>query len=104
MMKKFKLKKGDQVMVISGKDKGKSGEIIQVLKPINKVKVRGINIVKKHRKPSQENPGKIEEMELPVHISNVSIIDPKTGKPTRIKYEFEKNIKKRISVSSGSVL
>ena len=103
-MKKFKLKKGDQVVVISGKDKGKSGEIIEVLKPLNKVKVRGINIVKKHRKPSQENPGKIEEMELPVHISNVSIIDPKTGKATRIKYVIEKNEKKRISVSSGSVL
>ena len=71
MMKKFKLKKGDQVMVISGKDKGKSGEIIQVLKPINKVKVRGINIVKKHRKPSQENPGKIEEM-VNSHIQQTS--------------------------------
>jgi len=103
-MKKFKLKKGDQVMVITGKDKGKSGEIIEVLKSLNKVKVRGVNIVKKHRKPSQENPGKIEEIELPVHISNVSILDPKTGKATRIKYVIEKNEKKRISVSSGSVL
>ena len=72
MMKKFKIKKGDQVMVISGKDKGKSGEIIEVLKSHNKVKVRGINIVKKHKKPSQENPGKIEEIELPIHVSNVS--------------------------------
>ena len=104
MMKKFKLKKGDQVYIISGKDKGKSGEIIEVLKSHNKVKVRGINIVKKHRKPSQENPGKIEEMELPIHISNVSILDPKTGKPIRIKYVFEKNEKKRVTVSSGSAL
>ena len=104
MMKKFKLKKGDQVYIISGKDKGKSGEIIEVLKSHNKVKVRGINIVKKHRKPSQENPGKIEEMELPIHISNVSILDPKTGKPSRIKYVLKKNEKKRVTVSSGSAL
>ena len=76
------------------KIKVKVGEIIEVLKSHNKVKVRGINIVKKHRKPSQENPGKIEEMELPIHISNVSILDPKTGKPSRIKYVFEKNEKK----------
>ena len=104
MMKKFKLKKGDQVFVICGKDKGKTGEIIEVLKSHDKVKVRGVNIAKKHRKPSQENPGKIEEMELPIHISNVSILDPKTGKPSRIKYVFEKNEKKRVTVSSGSAL
>ena len=63
-MKKFKLKKGDNVIVISGKDKGKSGEIIEVLKSLDKVKVRGVNIAKKHRKPTQESPGKIDEIEL----------------------------------------
>ena len=82
VMKKFKLKKGDQVMVITGKDKGKSGEILEIYRSQDKVKVSGVNIVKKHRKPSQETPGKIDEIELPVHISNVSILDPKTGKPT----------------------
>ena len=101
-MKKFKLKKGDNVVVISGKDKGKSGEIIEVLKSIDKVKVRGVNIVKKHKKPTQENPGKIDEIELPIHISNVSFFDPKTSKATRIKYEINKNEKIRMTVSSGS--
>ena len=99
-MKKFKLKKGDNVIVISGKDKGKSGEIIEVLKNLDKVKVRGINIVKKHRKPSQDNPGKIDEIELPIHISNISMMDPKDSKPTKIKYKFDKNKKMRIAKSS----
>ena len=102
-MKKFKLKKGDQVMVITGKDKGKSGEILEIYRSQDKVKVSGVNIVKKHRKPSQETPGKIDELELPVHISNVSILDPKTGKPTRIKYVIEKGEKKRFAVSSNTV-
>ena len=103
-MKKFKLKKGDQVMVITGKDKGKSGEILEIYRSQDKVKVSGVNIVKKHRKPSQETPGKIEEIELPVHISNVSILDPKTGKPTRIKYVIEKGEKKRFAVSSNTAI
>ena len=101
-MKKFKLKKGDNVTVISGKDKGKSGEIIEVLRTIDKVKVRGVNIVKKHRKPTQENPGKIDEIELPIHISNVAFLDPKNSKPTRIKYEIKNKEKNRLTVSSGS--
>tara|TARA_Y100001968_G_C19100358_1_gene592189 strand:- start:250 stop:561 length:312 start_codon:yes stop_codon:yes gene_type:complete len=103
-MKKFKLKKGDQVMVTAGKDKGKTGEILEILRSLDKVKVSGVNIVKKHRKPSQETPGKIEEIELPVHISNVSILDPKTGKPTRIKYVIENGEKKRFAVSSNTVI
>ena len=102
MMKKFKLKKGDQVIVITGKDKGKTGEILEVNRSLNKVKVSGINVVKKHRKPSQETPGKIEEIELPLHISNVSIIDKESGKPTRIKYIFENGEKKRFSVLSNN--
>ena len=101
-MKKFKLKKGDNVIVIAGKDKGKSGEIIEVLKRLDKVKVRGINIAKKHRKPSQDNPGKIDEIELPIHISNVAFLDPSNSKPTRIKYNMDKKEKIRITVSSGS--
>ena len=88
--------------MISGKDKGKSGEIIEVLIAKDKVKVRGVNIVKKHKKPSQDNPGKIEEIELPIHISNVSIIDPKNSKPTRIKFDFDKDKKIRITKSSGT--
>ncbi len=103
-MKKMKIKKGDQVIVISGKDKGKTGQILEVLKSVSKVKVSGVNIAKKHRKPSQDNPGKIEEIELPIHASNISILDPKTGKPTRIKFLVENDKKKRVTVSSNSEL
>ena len=101
-MKKMRLKKGDQVIVITGKDKGKTGQILEVLKSADKVKVSGVNIAKKHRKPSQDNPGKIEEIELPIHASNISILDPKTGKPTRIKFIVENDKKKRVTVSSNS--
>ena len=94
--------KGDKVLVLTGKDKGKSGEIIEVLKSMDKVKVRGVNIVKKHSKPTQESPGKIDEIELPIHISNVAFFDPKSSKPTRIKYEINKDEKTRLTVSSGS--
>ena len=101
-MKKMRLKKGDQVIVITGKDKGKTGQIVEVLKSADKVKVSGVNIAKKHRKPSQDNPGKIEEIELPIHASNISILDPKTGKPTRVKFVIENDKKKRVTVSSKS--
>ena len=101
-MGKLKLKKGDQVVVISGKDKGKTGQILEVNRSLNKVKVSGVNVVKKHRKPSQETPGKIEEIELLIHISNVSMLDPKNGKPTRIKYVLDNKEKKRFTVSSNS--
>ena len=104
MNKKFKIKKGDTVVVIAGKDKGKSGNITTIITNKDKVVVQGVNIVKKHRKATQENPGKIEEIEAPIHISNVSHIDPDTGKPTRVKYEFKDGSKKRVSVVSGSVL
>ena len=104
MNKKFKIKKGDTVVVISGKDKGKSGNVSLVMKDKNRVVVEGINMVKRHRKATQENPGKIEEMESSIHISNVSHIDPDTGKPTRGKYEIKDNIKRRVSVVSGSPL
>ena len=103
-MRKFKLKKGDQIIVISGKDKGKTAQITEVLRETDQVKVTGVNIAKKHRKPSQDNPGKIEEIELPIHISNVSLLDPKSGKPTRIKFMFDKKEKKRVTVSSKTTL
>ena len=86
-----KLRSGDEVIVIAGKDIGKKGTLREIYKNKNKGIVTGINIVKKHRKPTQENPGKIDEIELPIHISNVAILDPKNSKPTRIKYEINKN-------------
>ena len=104
MNKKFKIKKGDTVIVITGKDKGKSGNVTSIITDKNRVFIQGINIVKKHRKATQENPGKIEEIEASIHISNVSHVDPETGKPTRVKYEFKDGLKKRVSVVSGSAL
>ena len=98
------LKKGAEVKIISGKDKGKSGNITSMITDKDRVIVSGINIVKRHRKATQENPGKIEEIEASIHISNISHIDPDTGKPTRVKYDFKDGIKKRVSVISGSLL
>ena len=78
--------------------------VVLFLHQTESVVVEGINMVKRHRKATQENPGKIEEMESSIHISNVSHIDPDTGKPTRVKYEIKDNIKRRVSVVSGSPL
>jgi large subunit ribosomal protein L24 len=96
-------KKGDKVNVIAGKDKGKSGKILHVLRKENRVVVEGINMVKKHQKPNATNQtGGIVEIEHPIHISNVMISDPKTGKSTRIGHEINKNGKKvRISKKSN---
>ena len=104
MNKKLKIKTGDNVIVIAGKDKGKTGNVLSVLKSKDRIVVEGVNIVKHHRKATQENPGKIEEKEASIHISNVSHLDPESGKPTRVKYEVKDGVKKRISVVSGSLL
>ena len=104
MNKKFKIKKGDSVVVIAGKDKGKSGNVLSMIKDKDRVIVQGVNIIKRHRKATQESPGKIEEREASVHISNVSHVDPDNSKPTRVKYEFKDGVKKRVSVLSGSLL
>ena len=94
-------KKGDKVNVIAGKDKGKNGKILYVLK--DKVVVEGVNIVKKHQKPTAQNQtGGIVEREHPIHISNIMMADPKTGKSTRIGHEIDKTGKKvRISKKSN---
>ena len=98
----MKLKTGDKVVVIAGKDKGKEGLITKVLKADNKVVVEGVNIVKKHNKPNGADGGTITEMEAPIHASNVMIIDPKTKKPTRIGHSTDKKGKKiRIAKKSN---
>ena len=102
MNKKFKIKTGDTVIVITGKDKGKTGNVISVSKSDDRAIVEGINIVKRHRKATQESPVKIEEKEASIHISNIAHLDPESGKATRIKYEFKDRVKKRLSVLSGS--
>jgi len=83
-MAKLKIKKGDQVIVIAGKDKGKKGEVLKALPQENRVIVTGVNIVKKHQKPGKGAAGGIVSKELSIHISNVQHIDPKSGKPTRV--------------------
>lgn len=99
------VKKGDKVMVISGKDKGKTGNILAAFPKQSRVLVEGINIVKKHAKPSQENPqGGILSQEAPIHVSNVMPIDPKSGKPTRVGYKEENGKKVRVAIKSGEVL
>ena len=104
MNKKFKIKKGDSVIVIAGKDKGKSGNVLSIIKNKDRVVVQGVNIIKRHRKATQESPGKIEEIEASLHISNISHVDPDNGKPTIVKSEFKDGVKKRMSVISGSLL
>jgi len=98
-------KTGDKVVVIAGKDKGKEGLIQKILRADNKVVVEGVNMIKKHIKPAGGNAGSIEEMEAPIHASNVMIIDPKTKKGTRIGHTVDKNGKKiRISKKSNESL
>lgn len=96
-------KTGDKVVVIAGKDKGKEGSITKVLRAENKVIVEGVNVAKKHIKPNGQSAGSIVEMELPIHASNVMIIDPKTKKGTRIGHTVDKNGKKvRVTKKSNS--
>jgi len=99
------VKKGDKVMVISGKDKGKTGVVLAAYPKKDRVIVENVNIVKKHAKPSQDNPqGGIINMEAPIHVSNVMPIDPKTGEPTRVGYQVIDGKKVRIAKKSGAVL
>ena len=104
MNKKLKIKTGDKVIVIAGKDKGKTGTVSSVIKAVDRVVVEGVNMVKHHKKATQENPGRIEEKEASIHISNVAHLDPENGKATRIRYEFNDGVKRRLSVSSGSLI
>lgn len=97
-------KTGDKVVVIAGKDKGKEGIITKVLRDKNKVIVEGVNIFKKHIKGNGQTPGSIEEIELPIHASNVMIIDPKTGKRSRIGHVTDNDKKVRIAKKSSTKL
>ena len=98
-----RIKKGDSVVVRSGKDKGRTGTVLQVMPKAEKLLVQGVNVATRHRKPTQESPeGGIERREAPMHISKVSLADPKDGKPTRVRFETGKDGKKiRIAVKSG---
>jgi large subunit ribosomal protein L24 len=101
-MASAKIKKGDSVVVRSGKDKGRTGTVLQVLPKDEKVVVSGVNIAARHRKPTQENPqGGIDRREAPMHISKVSVADPKDGKATRVRFETVDGKKARVAVKSG---
>ncbi|MBV8168405.1 MAG: 50S ribosomal protein L24 [Alphaproteobacteria bacterium] len=100
-----KIKKGDQVVVISGKDRGKTGEVFEVLPQVDRVKVRGVNVVKRHMRASATQQGGIVEMEAAIHVSNVSHIDPKDKKPTRVGFKFLADGRKvRFAKRSGEVI
>ncbi|RLL40743.1 50S ribosomal protein L24 [Oceanobacillus piezotolerans] len=99
------VKKGDKVKVLSGKDRGKEGVILEAYPKKDRVLVEGVNMIKKHAKPSQENPqGGILNIEAPIHVSNVMPIDPKSGEPTRVGYEVRDGKKVRIAKKSGELL
>jgi len=98
---KLKIKKGDKVVILTGRDKGKTGEVKHVNPAECKVIVQGINLQTKHRKPSQAGAGGLEKIEAPLHVSNVALADPKTGKPTRVGYKTVGDRKVRIAKRSG---
>ena len=102
---KLKIKKGDQVVVLAGRDKGAKGEVLMVIPEKRRVVVQGVNLVTKHQKPTQVSPGGIQKKELPIHVSNVAIADPKSGEATRIGYKNLKDGKKvRVAKKSGDTI
>ena len=105
MAVKFKIRKGDKVIVRTGKDKGKSGEVLRVLRDEARVLVQGVNMVKRHTRPAAGNPGGIIDKEASIHISNVALADPKTGKPTRVGFKLlDGGRKVRIARRSGEAI
>ena len=104
-MAKLKLKVGDQVRVTAGKNKGAEGEIVDVQPDRNRVVVKDVNVARKALRPTQENPkGGFSDREMPIHASNVQILDPQNGEPTRIGYRFEDGEKVRVSKKTGTKL
>ena len=102
---KMKIKKGDQVIVLTGRDKGKKGEVVRAIPTENRVVVGGINVVKKHTKPTQFAAGGIEDKELSIHASNVALVDPKKGTATRVGFKVGKDGNKtRVAKKSGETL
>ncbi len=96
-----KIRKGDKVIVLCGRDKGRSGEVLEVRPSEDRVLVRGINMVKRHQRQTAQQEGGIISKELPVHLSNVAIADPKDGKPTRVGFKIQGDKKVRFAKRSG---
>ena len=100
-----KIKKGDRVVVLTGRDKGRQGEVTRVFPKENRVVVSGLNLVKRHTRPSQADPqGGIKTKEAPLHISNVAFVDPKSGAPTRVGFRMDGDKKVRFAKKSGEVI
>ena len=104
MAGKFKIKKGDQVVVVTGRDKGKKGEVLEVLRSDSRIRVQGVNMVKRHRRATQNDAGGIISMEAPVHLSNVAHVDPESGTATRVGFEVKNGVKVRVAKRSGRAL
>lgn len=105
MADKMKIRKGDRVVVITGRDKGKSGQVLSVLRAENRAVVQGVNVVRRHQKQTASQDGGIVPKEMPIHISNIALADPKSGKATRVGFKFLKDGKKvRFSKRSGEML
>ena len=101
---KLNIKKGDKVVVIAGAYKGKEGNVLEVLTQKNRAVIEGVNMVKKHLKPTNDNPGGINEIEAPIHISNILLVDPKSGEPTRIGRKLVDGKLVRYSKKSGEII
>ena len=100
-----KIKKGDKVVVISGRDKGRSGEVVRVMPREDRALVRGVNMVKRHQKQTMKEEGGIVRKELPIHISNIAVADPKDGKPTRVGFKIlDDGRKVRFAKRSGDLI
>ena len=105
-MRKRKIRKDDEVVVLTGRDKGKRGAVLRVVTKTDRVLVEGVNVTKRHVKPTQGDPqGGIVEREAPIHISNVSLIDPESDRPTRVRYKtLQDGRKVRVAARSGEVI
>ncbi len=104
-MASAKIKKGDQVVILSGRDKGKSGTVTKAMPKDGKVIVGGVNVITRHAKPSQTDPqGGLKKSEAPLHISKVAIADPKTGKASRVRFETRDGKKVRVAAKSGELI
>ena len=99
-----KIRKGDTVVVLAGKDRTREGQVLKVMPKDEKVLVQGINMIKRHTRPSQTSAGGIIEREAPIHLSNVAVKDPSTGKPTRVGFEVRDGKKVRVAKGSGEVI
>ena len=100
-----KIKKGDKVVVLAGRDKGRTGEVLQVIPAEGRALVRGVNLVKRHTRQSMNEEGGIKTKEAPIHLSNIAIADPKDGKPTRVGFKvLEDGRKVRVAKRSGGLI